>query len=150
VPFDNAAPVFMDYPIPMDFDYTVTASARINQHISQISGTLALGRLHPRFAQMTCPAGTVRRITVLGTTRANGMEVDKRLFRQVYRLRVSTEVEDPVAIATTRVAKVVLTVVARAGGAYRAGEQTTTTTAQTPDSTSSTSNGQYRSDTAGD
>jgi len=106
----------IEYPLPMDFDYTVTASARINQHISQISGTLAMSRLHPRFAQMTCPAGTVRRITILGTTRTNSMETDKRLFRQVYQVRVSTEVEDIVTLLPTRVRQLVLTIMEKNTG----------------------------------
>jgi len=113
IPFDiskDAAPPSMEYPIPMDFDYTVTVSARINQHISQISSTLVQGRLHPRFAQMTCPGGTVRRITVLGTTRTNSMEVDKRLFRQIYRLRVTTEVEATVTTLGSRVRNIILSV----------------------------------------
>jgi hypothetical protein len=100
--FDYPAP-FMEYPIPMDFDYTVTCSARINQHISQISGTLAFGRLHPRFAVVECPGGTIRRLEVLGTTRTNSMEADKRLFRQIYQVRIPTEIESMVPIATTRV-----------------------------------------------
>jgi hypothetical protein len=100
----------IDYPLPMDFDYTVTASARINQHISQISGHLAMSKLHPRFAQMNCPGGTVRRITVLGTTRTNSMEADKRLFRQIYQLRISTEIEDIVGALGSRVAEVILSV----------------------------------------
>jgi len=98
----------IEYPLPMDFDYTVTASARINQHISQISGHLAMSKLHPRFAQMTCPAGTVRRITVLGTTRANSLDQDKRIFRQIYQIRVCTEIEDVVTTLTTRVRQAVL------------------------------------------
>jgi len=106
----------IEYPLPMDFDYTVTASARINQHISQISGTLAMSRLHPRFAQMTCPAGTVRRITILGTTRTNSMETDKRLFRQIYQVRVSTEVEDIVTLLPTRVRQLVLTIMEKNTG----------------------------------
>jgi hypothetical protein len=111
IPFPNTTTTplpSINYPLPMDFDYTVTCSARINQHISQISATLAMSKLHPRFAQMTCPAGTVRRITVLGTTRTNGMEADKRLFRQIYQLRISTEIEDVVTLFTTRVRQVVL------------------------------------------
>jgi hypothetical protein len=107
IPLDQTNPPMISWPIPMDFDYTVTASARINQHISQISGTLVQGPLHPRFAQVECPGGTVRRLEVLGVTRANSMEADKRLFRQVYRVRIPTEVEPAVAI-TTRVARVAL------------------------------------------
>jgi hypothetical protein len=113
VPFvlgSEQTPPSMEYPIPMDFDYTVTASARINQHISQISGSLAMSKLHPRFAQMECPGGTVRRITVMGVSRTNSMESDKRLFRQIYQLRISTEIEDVVTALGTRVACVVLSV----------------------------------------
>jgi hypothetical protein len=110
IPFEGDCPPSIEYPIPMDFDYTVTASARINQHISQISATLMQGRLHPRFAVVACSGGTIRRLEVLGTTRANGMEADKRLFRQVYRVRIPTEVEDIVTLTGTRVREVVLTV----------------------------------------
>ena len=109
IPFDTL--VSMNWPIPMDFDYTVTASARINQHISQISGTLAQGPLHPRFAQLNCPGGTVRRLTVMGVTRANGMEADKRIFRQIYQVRIPTEIEDAVAVSSTRVSRVLLNIV---------------------------------------
>jgi hypothetical protein len=111
VPFDippGQALPSIEWPIPMDFDYTVTASARINQHISQISGHLAMSKLHPRFAQMECPGGTVRRITVLGVSRTNSLESDKRLFRQIYQLRISTEIEDVVNLLNTRVRQVAL------------------------------------------
>ena len=109
IPFPDPPPS-INWPIPMDFDYEITASARINQHISQISATLLQGRLHPRFATVACPGGTVRRIDMLGTTRANGMEADKRLFRQIYRIRIPTEVEDVVSLMTTRVRNVLLTI----------------------------------------
>lgn len=111
IPFPPDHPVFMEYPIPMDFDYTVTCSARINQHISQMSGTLALSKLHPRFAQLTCPGGTVRRLTVMGVTRTNSIEVDKRLFRQIYQVRIPTEVESPISLLTTRVSQVMIEIV---------------------------------------
>lgn len=115
IPFDDPPPS-MEYPLPMDFDYTVTVSARINQHISQISGTLALGRLHPRFAQVECPGGTIRRLTVLGATRTNNMEADKRLFRQIYQVRISTEIESMVPISTTRVGALLLDLVRKETG----------------------------------
>jgi hypothetical protein len=109
IPFGDPPPT-IEYPIPMDFDYTVTASARNNQHISQISGHLVMSKLHPRFAQMTCPGGTVRRITILGVSRTNSLEADKRLFRQIYQIRISTEVEDVVTLFTTRVRQLVLSI----------------------------------------
>jgi len=108
VQFDTDPYPSINYPLPMDFDYTVTASARINQHISQISGHLAMSKLHPRFAQMECPGGTVRRITVLGVSRTNTMEIEKRIFRQIYQLRISTEIEDIVTLLPTRVRQVVI------------------------------------------
>lgn len=116
IPFDGEAPPFIEWPIPMDFDYTVTVSARINQHISQISGALAQGRLHPRFAIVDCPGGTRRRLEVLSATRANGIEADKRLFRQIYRVRIPTEIEDIVTVTSTRVRNVVLTVIEKDTG----------------------------------
>lgn len=145
IPFSATSPdpVFMEFPIPLDFDYTVTASARINQHISQISATLALGRLHPRFAQVTCPAGTVRRLEVMGVTRANGLEADKRLFRQIYQVRIPTEVESPVPLLTTRVRDVILTLINK-GTDIVVGEYDISRTAdQTPVL------GQYRSQSTG-
>jgi hypothetical protein len=144
IPFDDDFPVMVNYPLPIDFDYTITASARINQHISQISGTLAQGRLHPRFAVVACPGGTIRRVEVLGTTRANGMEADKRLFRQVYRIRVPSEIEDIVSLTNTRVRNVLLTVVDMTSGDTVIGPGSIGSTAnQTP------SIGQYRSETPG-
>jgi hypothetical protein len=113
VPFDDAFPVFKDWPIPMDFDYTVTVQARINQHISQMCGALAMGPLHPRFAVVECPGGTLRRLEVLGSSRVTAMEADKRLFKQIYRVRMPTEIEDLVAISMTRVREVILRVVAK-------------------------------------
>jgi hypothetical protein len=125
IPFPGNCPPSIDYPIPMDFDYTVTASARINQHISQISGHLVMSKLHPRFAQMTCPGGTVRRITVLGVSRTNSMEADKRLFRQIYQLRISTEVEDIVTLFPTRVRHVALSLIEKRTGQLVWGPTTT-------------------------
>jgi len=111
IPFDNV--VMMDYPIPIDFDYVVTASARINQHISQISAHLIQDRLHARFAQMDCPGGTVRRITVMAVSRANGMEADKRIFRQIYHIRIPTEIRASQAVSNIRVRQVIMTVFAK-------------------------------------
>ena len=138
--------VFMEYPIPMDFDYTVTCSARINQHISQISATLALGRLHPRFASVECPGGTVRRLQLLGTSRTNSMEADKRLFRQIYRVRIPTEVEAPVSLLTTRVRHVVLSIVERETGEILVGNQTVSAIGDA-DLLSKNISGQYQSET---
>lgn len=139
----NALPS-INWPIPMDLDYTITASARINQHISQISATLVQGRLHPRFAVVECPGGTVRRLDMLGTTRANGMEGDKRLFRQIYRVRIPTEVEDIVTTMSTRVRNVLLTIVDTTADVLSSSSQIGRTADQTP------ALGQYRSETPGE
>ena len=146
VPFEGEAPPSIEYPIPMDLDYTITASARINQHISQISSTLVQGPLHPRFAVVECPGGTIRRVDMLGTTRANGMEADKRIFRQVYRVRIPTEVEDIVAVAGTRVRNVLLTIIDKSTGDEAFGPSVISRTADQ----SSFTQGQYLSETPGD
>lgn len=132
IEIDPAYPVFKEWPIPMDFDYTVTVQARINQHISQLSAALALQRLHPRFATVSCPGGTLRRLEVLGVTRVTAMEADKRLFKQVYRVRIPTEIEDFVAISETRVREVVLTVVNKRS-AQVISQEAVTATADVPD-----------------
>jgi hypothetical protein len=75
-----------------------------------------MSKLHPRFAQMTCPAGTVRRITVLGVSRTNSMEADKRLFRQIYQLRICTEIEDVVTLIHTRVRRVAIEITNKGTG----------------------------------
>ena len=149
IPFDGEVPPSVNYPIPLDFDYTVTCSARINQHISQISGSLTQGRLHPRFAQVTCPGGTVRRVEVLAVTRGNGMEADKRIFRQIYQVRIPTEVEDIVAVASTRVRNVLLTVVDKTSGRTVFGPDLISKTADQSYAYPSIQ-GQYRSETPGD
>ena len=148
IPMDDPPPS-MEYPLPMDFDYTVTASARINQHISQMSGTLALGRLHPRFAIVNCPGGTVRRLEVLGTTRTNGMESDKRLFRQIYRIRIPTDIESPIAISGTRVERVVLSIIEKDTGDLLWGERAIDTISPGEFLDNETITGQYSSTTAG-
>jgi hypothetical protein len=147
IPFDDPPPS-VNYPIPLDFDYTVTASARINQHISQISGTLTQGRLHPRFAIVNCPGGTVRRLEVLGVTRANGLESDKRIFRQIYQVRIPTEVEDIVTLSTTRVRNVLMTITDMYSGRLAREFVISRTADQTPQDPPVY--GLYQSETAGD
>jgi hypothetical protein len=148
--FDDSFPPMMDYPLPMDFDYTVTVSARINQHISQLSGALALGALHPRFAHVRCPGGTDRRLWVLATSRTNNMEVDKRLFRQIYRLRIETEIEDVVAISQTRVKEVVLRLIDKDTGTLLMGPAEVTTTNAFKYNPPAIQTGQYQSQDAGE
>jgi hypothetical protein len=91
----------------------------------------------------------VRRIEILGVTRANGLESDKRLFRQIYRIRIPTEVEPAVAIGNMRVRQVVLGIVDRDTEQLLWGRKSVvTTTANPPPADNST--GQYLSQTAGD
>ena len=133
----------------MDFDYTVTVQARINQHISQMSSYLAIGPLHPRFAAVECPGGTIRRLEVLGTTRTTTVESDKRLFRRIYRVRIPTEIEDLVGISTTRVQKVILSVVEKESGQLLFGQREITSPAN-PFQLPEIDTGQYQSQTAGE
>ena len=106
VPLDGDA-FLGDYPIPMDLDYQIVVHTRVNQHMSQLNGRLMQGPLHPRFAQINCPGGTVRRLEVMGMTTANGQDGDKRIFRHMYQVRIPTEVEY-VPTAHTRVSEIIL------------------------------------------
>jgi len=148
VAFDD--PVIKDYPLPMDLDYQVTTHARINQHHSQISSTLAMGPLHPRFAQLGFPGGTVRRLEVLAMTTNNGQEADKRIFRHVYRVRIPTEIEFAVAMTNPRVRAIVLRIFDTVSGQQVAGPRRTITS--TPGSSTLRWNQgmQYQSEIAAD
>jgi hypothetical protein len=81
------------YPIPVDLMYQVTTFARQPRHdrqiISQLFGPL---RLPLRFGMIAIPEdGTVRRLDMLGFSKRDFTETDKRLFSNVYTVSISAE-----------------------------------------------------------
>lgn len=84
----------VDYPTPVDLIYQVTTYARQPRHDRQIiSGLTAQGRLPFRFGQLHIPEdNTLRRLDMLGFSKRDTMENGKRLFRNIYNIRVSAEI----------------------------------------------------------
>ena len=84
-----------EYPIPVNLDYQITTWARQPRHDRQIMGQLlAGGRIPLRFGQLVIPEDmTVRRLDFLGHTKRDTTDGNgKRLFSNVYNVRISAEV----------------------------------------------------------
>lgn len=84
----------VDYPIPVDLTYQITTWARQPRHDRQIMASMyTLGRLPLRFGSLPIEEdGTVRRLDMLGFSKNDRTENDKRLFSNVYTIRVSAEI----------------------------------------------------------
>jgi hypothetical protein len=80
-------------PIPVNLDYQVTTFARQPRHDRQIMAALfQQGRLPLRFGQLLVPEDTtVRRLDMLGFSKRDITEQDKRLFSNVYSIQISSE-----------------------------------------------------------
>jgi hypothetical protein len=90
-----------EFPIPVNLDYQITTYARQPRHDRAIMAAMLSGHRIPlRFGRLIVPEdNTLRRVEFLGmskkdTTDQNG----KRLFSNVYNIRISAEVL-PTAIA---------------------------------------------------
>ena len=83
----------VNFPIPIDLIYQVSTWARQPRHDRQIMATLfASGRLPYRFGQLPVPQdGTNRRLDMLGFSKRDTNEDGKRLFSNVYNIRISSE-----------------------------------------------------------
>jgi len=81
------------YPIPVNLDYQITTYARYPRHDRQIIAALFQpGRLPMRFGQLYVPEdNTNRRVDFLGFTKRDMTEQDRRLFSNVYNIRVYSE-----------------------------------------------------------
>lgn len=113
VPFYGSNPPMMNYPIPMDLHYEITTNARENQHHAQMIGALTASALNPRYGVLVCSGGTTRRLQVDSSVDASGIETlesgKRRLFRQIWRITVPTELEPDVFMGS-RVTEIDLTV----------------------------------------
>jgi hypothetical protein len=83
----------VNFPIPVDLIYQVSTWARQPRHDRQLIAALySPGRLPLRFGQLPIPEdGTDRRIDVLGFSKRDFIESEKRLFNNVYNIRISSE-----------------------------------------------------------
>jgi hypothetical protein len=113
----------MYYPTPINLDYQITTFARQPRHDRQIMGQLIGYRLPLRFGALdvverveTDEEGketvftTTRRLDVLRVLKRDVTEAGKRMFMNVFTVRVSSEVPQPYNFQTFRkVAEVRLT-----------------------------------------
>ena len=83
----------VEFPIPVDLIYQVSTWSRQPRHDRQIMAKLfAPGRLPFRFGQLPIPQdGTNRRLDMLGFSKRDTTEGGKRLFSNVYNIRISAE-----------------------------------------------------------
>lgn len=90
---DNNIITQTSFPIPVDLIYQVSTWARQPRHDRQIMAKLfAPGRLPLRFGQLPIPEdGTNRRLDMLGFSKRDTTEGGKRLFSNVYNIRISAE-----------------------------------------------------------
>jgi hypothetical protein len=82
-----------EFPIPVDLFYQIVTFARQPRHDRQmIAALVAQGRLPLRFGQLHIPEdNTVRRLDMLGFSKRDTTESNKRLFSNVYNIRISAE-----------------------------------------------------------
>lgn len=82
-----------NFPTPVDLYYQVSTWARQPRHDRQIAAALfSAGRLPFRFGQLDIPEdGTVRRLDMLGFSKRDTTEGGKRLFSNVYNIKISAE-----------------------------------------------------------
>lgn len=80
-------------PIPVNLDYQVTTYARQPRHDRQLMAELmSPTRLPFRFGGLVVPEdNSIRRLDIIGFTKRDTMEQDKRLFRNIYTVRISSE-----------------------------------------------------------
>jgi hypothetical protein len=81
------------YPMPINLDYQISTFSRQPRHDRQILGGLfSIGRLPVRFGSIYVPEdNTWRRLDMLGFSKRDSTESEKRLFMNVYSIRISSE-----------------------------------------------------------
>jgi hypothetical protein len=81
-----------EWPIPINLDYQVTTYSRQPRHDRQIIAQLMNGPLRMRFATLPVEAdNSIRRLDFLGFSKRDTTENGKRLFVNVFNVRVSSE-----------------------------------------------------------
>lgn len=94
----------MFQPLPMNIDYQVTTFARQPRHDRQIISQILGSRLPFRFGSLVCKEkqvdtdewdATVRRLDMIGMAKRDTVESGKRLFMNMYTVRVSSEIPAP-------------------------------------------------------
>jgi hypothetical protein len=83
----------IDLPIPVNIDYQITSYCRHPRHDRQLLAEVLSARIPFRFGQLSLNDGTLRRLELVSVTkRDNISEQGKRLFTNVFTVRVASEV----------------------------------------------------------
>jgi hypothetical protein len=90
------APFIANRPIPVNIDYQITTYARHPRHDRELLAKILYSKLPFRFGTLNCDDDTVRRLDVLDVTKRDVTEQAKRLFVNVFTVRVSSEIPDGV------------------------------------------------------
>jgi hypothetical protein len=82
-------------PIPVNIDYQVTTYCRHPRHDRQLLSQILSERIPFRFGQLSLDDGTLRRLELLELSKRDSLpEQAKRLFTNVFTIRVSSEIPE--------------------------------------------------------
>jgi hypothetical protein len=92
--YDGVSSLETPYPMPLYLEYQITTFARQPRHDRQILAQLfSIYRLPVRFGQLFIPEdSTWRRLDTVGFSKRDTTESDKRLFMNVFTIRIATEI----------------------------------------------------------
>lgn len=97
-----------NYPIPYNLDYQITTYARQPRHDRQILATLITSVLPSRYRSLYIPEDdTVRFMYVLQQMKRDRTEQDRRLFCNIFNVRVHSEIYLGTQTSVPEVASVV-------------------------------------------
>ena len=98
---------FVELPIPVDIDYQVTSYSRQPLHDRQIISNILYNILPFRYGTLEIPEdNTLRRVELLGYTKRDTTEQGKRLFVNVFSIRVNSELLSTEIAAAVNVANI--------------------------------------------
>jgi len=91
--WDGVSSLKQPYPMPINLDYQVTTFSRQPRHDRQMLAQLfSPTKLPVRFGQLYVPEdNTWRRLETLGFSKRDTTEADKRLFMNVFSIRLTSE-----------------------------------------------------------
>lgn len=82
----------INWPIPVNIDYQITAYSRQPRHDRQLLSQIMHTRLPLRFGTLELDDNTVRRLDILDVSKRDITESGKRLFVNAFTVRVSSEI----------------------------------------------------------
>jgi hypothetical protein len=91
--WDGVSSLRTPFPTPINLDYQISTFSRQPRHDRQILAQLfSIGRLPIRFGTMYVPQdNTMRRVDILGFSKRDTTESEKRLFMNVSTVRIGSE-----------------------------------------------------------